>query len=260
MLAVRTRTLSKWRSVCLLLFIVAPRFHVNQLENGSLPVGLDSYDVLFFLRPRFEQESAFFRLIVSALKPLRGSGLVLGICLLRWIRAIQNGPIFRQCFFVELRNLLRRVIRLHLYHRQLEAKRAAPDSHLNGPGVVLLVFVWFGPGINWQPHFLGGCLLAHHDSRSALILFPFHATRPCRSRWRLGRHANYAAKHSKKCKLAEGADSAARFNHVPIPCALFAHKTSLDFRDTRLSPPKFPPIPIPQRLRNIPSIPLELIV
>src|SRR6266576_2566514 len=69
-LAVRTRTLSKWTSVCLLLFIVAPRFHVDQLENGSLPTGLDTYDVLFLLRPRFEQESAFFWLIVSALKPV----------------------------------------------------------------------------------------------------------------------------------------------------------------------------------------------
>jgi len=35
-------------------------------------------------------------------------------------RAIQNGPIFRQCFFVEVASSPG-VIRLHLYHRQLEA-------------------------------------------------------------------------------------------------------------------------------------------
>src|ERR1700731_7824 len=225
--------------VRLLLFIVAPRFHVDQLEKGSLPIRLDSHDVLFLLRPRFEHQPALLRLVIVALQLVRRSALVLATCLRRWLRAIQNGPVSPQCFLVELRNLLRRVIRLHLHHRQPEAKRAAPDAHLNGPGVVLLVFVWFCPRINGQPHFLGGRLLAHHHSGSALILLPFHTTRSSGSRWHPGHHANHTAKHAKKCKLPQGTGSAARVNRVPIPPALFAHKTSLVLGDTRFSLPKF---------------------
>ena len=61
-------TTDRLSSVRLLSFIVAPRFHVDQLEKGSLPIGLDSYDVLLLLRPCLEHEPALLRLVISAVE------------------------------------------------------------------------------------------------------------------------------------------------------------------------------------------------
>ncbi len=162
-----------------------------------MPIRLDSNDVLLLLRPRLEHQPALLRLVTIALELVRRSALVLATGLLRCIRTIQNGPVFRQRLLVKLRNLLRRVIRLHLHHRQLEAKRAAPQSHLNCRRIVLFVFVRFCPRIYRQPHILGGRLFAQHHSRSALILLRSNEARSRRSHCHHGQRAKHPAKYSK---------------------------------------------------------------
>src|SRR5258707_15505647 len=91
-----THATEKHSSVRLLLFIVAPRFHLDQLEEAPLPIRLDSNDVLLPFRPRLEHQPALLRLVTIALELVRRSALVLATGLLRCIRTIQNGPVFRQ--------------------------------------------------------------------------------------------------------------------------------------------------------------------
>src|SRR5260370_30422219 len=95
-----THATEKHSSVRLLLFIVAPRFHVDQLEEAPLPIRLDSNDVLLLLRPRLEHQPALLPLVTIALELLRPSTLVPATALLRCIRTIQNGPVFRKRLLV----------------------------------------------------------------------------------------------------------------------------------------------------------------
>jgi len=176
-------------SVCLLLFIVASRFPRRQLENGSLPIGLDSYDALFFLRPRLNKRPLFPALSSSHSSRFEDPVLSLAFVFCDGSEQFKTS-IFRQCFFVESASSPA-LIRLHLYHRSLKPK-SCPRSHLNGPGVVLLVFVWLAriklaAPLPWRSP------ACSPESRSALILFPFTLSRSCRSRWRQGRHAIHAA-------------------------------------------------------------------
>jgi hypothetical protein len=50
------------------------------------------------LSSTLEHQPALLRLVIIALELVRRSPLVLGARRLRWVRAIQNGPIFRQGF------------------------------------------------------------------------------------------------------------------------------------------------------------------